>query len=124
MCTWAFIIGRLSPDTNGDRRQCRCLRQNQNLSSFFFLHKMHFYFCIQYHIKLFYIKEARHGRMRQRAYQKIFGSTKTWFKKSTKKFGQNRVSNSQDMDDIDKCYQDICCLGKCHLLQMVQKTYL
>ena len=84
MCTWAFIIGRLSPDTNGDRRQCRCLRQNQNLSSFFFLHKMHFYFCIQYHIKLFYIKEARHGRMRQRAYQKSLVQQKLGLKKVPK----------------------------------------
>ena len=60
------------------------------------------------------LKQARHGRMRQRAYQKILGSTKIWVKKRSKKFGQNRVSNSRDIDDIDKCYQDIFCLGKCH----------
>ena len=40
------------------------------------------------------MKQVRHGRMRQRAYQKILGSTKIWVKKRSKKFGQNRVSNS------------------------------
>ena len=36
--------------------------------------------------------------MRQRAYQKIFGLTKIWVKKKSKNFGQNRVSNSRDID--------------------------
>ena len=31
------------------------------------------------------------------------------------KFAQNRVSNSQDIPDMDKCCQDKCCLHKCHL---------
>ena len=30
------------------------------------------------------------------------------------KFGQNRVSNSWDIPDMDKCHPDKCCLDKCH----------
>ena len=45
------------------------------------------------------------------------------------KFGQNWVSNSWDIPNVDKCRQDKCCLDKCHcdswhLLKMVQGTYL
>ena len=29
------------------------------------------------------------------------------------KFGQNQVSNSWDITDMDKCRQDKCCLDKC-----------
>ena len=45
------------------------------------------------------------------------------------KFGQNRVSNSWDITDMDKCCKDICCMDKCHLdgwylLKMVPGTYI
>ena len=30
------------------------------------------------------------------------------------KFGQNLVTNSCDIPDMDKCHQDKCCLNKCH----------
>ena len=30
------------------------------------------------------------------------------------KFGQNRVSDSWDIPDMDKCHKDKCCLNKCH----------
>ena len=45
------------------------------------------------------------------------------------KFGQNRVSNSWDIPDMDKCRHDKCCLDKCHcdswnLFKMVPGTYL
>ena len=62
----------------------------------------------------FILQQARHGRMRQRAYQKILGLTKIWVKKRSKKFGQNRVSNSQDIDDMEKCHKDRCFVDKCH----------
>ena len=32
----------------------------------------------------------------------------------TLKFGKNRVSDSWDIPDIDKCRKDKCCLNKCH----------
>ena len=45
------------------------------------------------------------------------------------KFGQNRISNSWDISEMNKCHQDKFCLGKCHcysrnLLKMVPGTYL
>jgi len=47
----------------------------------------------------------------------------------SKKFGQNRTSNSWDIAYMDKCHQGICCQDKCHhnswhLLNMVQRSYL
>ena len=30
------------------------------------------------------------------------------------KFGQNGISKSWDIPDMDKCRQDKCCLDKCH----------
>ena len=47
----------------------------------------------------------------------------------TLKFGQNLVSNRWDIPDMDKCYQDKCCLNKCHhnslnLLTRVPEAYL
>ena len=45
------------------------------------------------------------------------------------KFHQNRVSNSWDIPDMDKCRLDKCCLDKCHrdswdVLRMVPQTYV
>jgi len=45
------------------------------------------------------------------------------------RFGQNRVSNSWDIPDMDKSRQVKCCLNKCHrdslnLFKMAQSTYL
>ena len=47
----------------------------------------------------------------------------------SKKFDQNRTSNSWDIAFMDKCHQGICCQDKCHhsswhLLNMVQRYYL
>ena len=47
----------------------------------------------------------------------------------SKTFGQNWVSNNWDITDVDKWRQGICCLNKCHnyschLLKMVQGTYI
>ena len=44
------------------------------------------------------------------------------------KFGKNRVSNSWDIPDMDKCHQDKCCVEKCHcdsynLSKMVPGTF-
>ena len=45
------------------------------------------------------------------------------------KFGQNWISNSRDISDMDKCLQDKCCLDKCprygwNLFKMVTGTYV
>ena len=45
------------------------------------------------------------------------------------KFGQNQISNSWDISEMNKCHQDKFCLDKCHryswnLLKMVPGTYL
>ena len=50
-------------------------------------------------------------------------------KSGSKKFGQNRTSNSWDIAYLDKCHQGICCLDKCHhnswhLLNIVPRPYL
>ena len=39
-------------------------------------------------------------------------SAKDGPRKLTLKFGQNRVSNSLDIADMDKCCQDKCCMDK------------
>ena len=39
------------------------------------------------------------------------------------KFGQNRVSNSWDIHDMEKCCLDKCQCGSWHLLKMVPGTY-
>ena len=43
----------------------------------------------------------------------IFFPVKTFFLRNLK-FGQNWVSNSWDIPDMDKCRQDKCCQDKCH----------
>ena len=66
---------------------------------------------------------------------KVFLTKMVWSKKisvqnkiCSKKIGQNRVSYSWDIPDLDKFRQDKCCLDKCyhdswHLLKMVPGTY-
>ena len=56
---------------------------------------------------------------------------RTWLKLANLplKFGQNRVSNSWDIPDMDKCQLDKCWLDKCHrdswdVLRMVPGTYV
>ena len=63
--------------------------------------------------------------------QQNFGSKEiqSLQKIGSKKFGQNWVSNSWDIPDMDKCCQDKCCLDKCHcdswnLFKMVPGTFL
>ena len=45
------------------------------------------------------------------------------------KFGQNQVTNSWDIPDVDKCRQDKCCLDKyrgdsCSLLYMITEPFV
>ena len=59
---------------------------------------------------------------------KILGQILRLSNNWAKKFGQNWVSNSWNIPDMDKCVQDKCCLDKCHCdswykLKMVQGTY-
>ena len=46
----------------------------------------------------------------------MFGSKVVLVNKNLgpQKIGQNRVTNSWDIADKDKCCQDKCCLDKCH----------
>ena len=65
------------------------------------------------------------------------GQMSTWQLTSVKegsrnvplKFGQNQVSNSWDITNMDKCCQGKCCLAKCHrdswhLLKVVPERWL
>ena len=52
-----------------------------------------------------------------------------WSQKSNLKFGQNGVSSSWDIPDMDKCRCDKCCLDKYYcdswnLFKIVSRTYL
>ena len=47
-----------------------------------------------------------------------FASVKDGSRNPPSKFGQNRVSKSWDIPNMDKCCQDKCCLDKCHLFQL------
>ena len=40
-------------------------------------------------------------------------SVRNGHRKLTLKFGQNQVTNSLDIVDMDKCHQDKCCMDKC-----------
>ena len=44
-----------------------------------------------------------------------FASVKDGPRNLPRKFGQNWVSNSWDISNVDKCRQDKCCLDKCCL---------